>query len=388
VGIVWILGAGFSKPLGGPLLGKLLSPESERDLKVRYPKKPQLWTPQTKAARSLYYYGHSKKPTSRVSPGVPEFISGEGEDLWEDAEQYLDYLDTAAAVGPESPAFERLLEILADAKLNHGLELNLEREPGILELMAAAGRRLLAAECCSFLEGQDPSSERWSPYQRWLREVFVWGEDTVVTFNYDIVLEGLAASRKRVSFQYREKKADSSLLLKLHGSVNWLLQGTQAVETDGGDVRVALTCNDHQLAIAGPGPGKQKLSSGLFKWCWDEALAALANATAIVFVGYRFPPTDAEAREKLLGAIHKNKNHQHLAIHTVLGPDTSSDNSRRLRGLLEHAMAGVRKPATPEMYHGRESRWYSLVQQPLGAEDFFSVVDRKSITSPEDLRWF
>jgi len=324
---------------------------------------------QTHAARSLYYYGHSKKPRSRHTPGYPEFIDGEGEDLWEDAEQYLDYLDTAAA-SAESPACKRLLEFLGDARLNHGLQ----REPGMLKLMAAAARRLLAAECCSFIEGVDPDSERWSPYQRWLREVFVWGEDTVVTFNYDLVPEMVARSQKRQdSFQYRTKEPGCSFLLKLHGSVNWLLQSTLAVRTDADD-RAALTCDDHQLAIAGPGPGKKKLSSGLFEWCWTEALAALEKASAIVFVGYRFPPTDAEARERLLGAIRKNNEQQQLAIHTVLGPDTSSDDSRRLRGLLEHAMAGVRN------VRGGGGRGYSLEQQPLWAEDFFSVVVPRSIT--------
>jgi hypothetical protein len=112
----------------------------------------------------------------------------------------------------------------------------------------------------------------------------------------------------------------------------------------------------------------------------------MEKAEAIVFVRYRFPPTDAEARGRLLGAIRKNRKHRILAIHTVLGPNTSSDDSRRLRGLLEHALAGVRKPAAPGMDSQGESGWYSLEQQPLFTEDFFSVVTRKSITSPYELR--
>ncbi len=87
-----------------------------------------------------------------------------------------------------------------------------------------------------------------------------------------------------------------------------------------------------------------------------------------------FPSMGPEAREKLLGAIHENKDQPHLPIHTVLGPNTSSDDSRRLKGLLEHAMAGVRKPRGTGGSIG-----YSLVQQPLWAEDFFSVVSRSSI---------
>src|SRR5713226_2067445 len=112
MGIVWILGAGFSKPLGGPLLGRMLSPESKQDLRIRYSQMPKLWSPQADAARSLYYYGQSKKPLNRSQNNVPEFIDGEGEHLWEDAEEYLDYLDTAAEKGANSPACDRLLQIL------------------------------------------------------------------------------------------------------------------------------------------------------------------------------------------------------------------------------------------------------------------------------------
>jgi len=63
VGTVWILGAGFSKPLGGPLLGKLLSPESERDLRVRYSKMPQLWTHHASHAIEQFHWKASVKRT-------------------------------------------------------------------------------------------------------------------------------------------------------------------------------------------------------------------------------------------------------------------------------------------------------------------------------------
>jgi hypothetical protein len=36
-GIVWVLGAGFSKALGGPLFTDLLSSTMRKDLDVRYP---------------------------------------------------------------------------------------------------------------------------------------------------------------------------------------------------------------------------------------------------------------------------------------------------------------------------------------------------------------
>src|SRR5205823_2681786 len=121
---------------------------------------------------------------------------------------------------------------------------------------------------------------------------------------------------------------------------NWVLQvdpngsSRKKVRTDILNRRLALDCGDDELSIAAPGPSKQSLSAGAFQPYWEQAMEALRTASAIVFVGYRFPPTDAEARERLLGAIRENTQ-EYLAVHTVLGPSTNSDDSRRLSGLVE-----------------------------------------------------
>ena len=372
MGIVWILGAGFSKPLGGPLLGKLLSPEAERDLAVRYNRAP-LWGPYPEAARLLYQYGRAGKGGTVRTPRGDVF---DREDLWEDAEQYLDYLDTAAEGG--GPGRDRLVQILG--RLNPALGYK-DVKP-----IAAAGRRLLAAECCAFLEGASPESERWRPYRRWLEHVAT-GEDVMITFNYDTAVETVAEATKR-QLRYTTKGSRPShtvKLLKLHGSVNWKLSsdGTSYKVNEQGSRREALDCEDWELAIAGPGPSKQSFSGGAFKPYWDEAIEAIRMASAVVFVGYRFPPTDAEARERLLAAIHDNEQ-QYLAIHIVLGPDTGTPDSKRLVGLLQHAVVGQRRVAGAgedvEMTGG--VRMYSIQPQPLWTEDFFSVVDRKSILRP------
>lgn len=385
MGIVWILGAGFSRPLGGPLLGNLLSAESARDLGIRYPDASYRKDPATPAVRWLFQYGNPNRPASYRLLGK----SGKripGERLWDDAEQFLDYLDTAATKGPEGPLALRILGILDSAL---GIDAALQSYQG-LNRMTHAARRLMAAECCSFLEGIDPDSERWSPYQRWLREIFTFGEDTVVSFNYDLVVEMLAdAQSARDRFQYRRTQKDPndrppvvfSLLLKLHGSVNWAIlrdgEKPTGIDTNSG-VRAAIYAPDPALAIAGPGPHKKTLSQGLFKWCWDEAHSALASADTIVFIGYRFPPTDAEARQEILGAIQDNDS-THIAIHTVLGPNVMSDDSRRLKGLLEHATRHKRVDRNGAVAPGVTPRTFSITQHPLWAEDFLSVVDRRSL---------
>jgi len=371
VGIVWILGAGFSKPLGGPLLGKLLSPEAEQDLRVRYPE-GRLWDKYATAARFLYQYGRSGK---KYAVKIPNGGATEGEDLWDDAEQYLDYLDTTAE--RTGPGRARLLEILRNEKFGLGLE---DTGAATLKSVAASGRRLLAAECCAFLEGADPATERWSPYRRWLRDLVSRREDTIVTFNYDMVPEMIAAATE-VKFAYKTARGILGILpvLKLHGSVNWTLQWDARAQVNNvieqGTQRAALVCDDLELAIAGPGPSKQSLSRGAFNTYWLEALEALKHATAIVFLGYRFPPTDAEARERLLGAIRDNREGP-LAVHIVLGQDPGT-SAARLKALLNHALSWRR---------GQFKTYpYALVQHPMGAEDLLSVIERGSILAPDEL---
>ena len=54
-------------------------------------------------------------------------------------------------------------------------------------------------------------------------------------------------------------------------------------------------------------------------------------------IGYRFPPTDAEALVRLLGAISENSS-QRLKLLTVLGPNTSSPDTIRLAALLKQSV--------------------------------------------------
>ncbi len=69
---------------------------------------------------------------------------------------------------------------------------------------------------------------------------------------------------------------------------------------------------------------------------WTMAEAVLKNATAVVFVGYRFPPSDASSRRRLFMGLIQNEQ-PYLALHTVLGPDKSDPATARIRSLLLHS---------------------------------------------------
>lgn len=353
---VWVLGAGFSRSLGGPLIGDLLTPESEHALGVRFANAHLLTTPGCKLARALYWFG-----TRAARAGVN--VNGE-EHHWDDPEDFLDQLDGAAAAGLGAPQRRRLEEIMHRAwSLNLTVPGVHTLEPKLGEVREGA-RRLLAAECASFLVNVDHSTERWSPYVRWMRALR--GNDTVITFNYDLVVETLAAATARelavmVPGDQQPLADGAPLLLKMHGSVDWRRVEPVAHSDQTATFRrtrehdLCARCDPHELAIASPGPAKAAGVKEL-RSIWDAALNCIRLADVIAFVGYRFPPTDASARDEILGTIHTRKGKGCLVL-TVLGPNVHSPDSDRLAGLIENAT-------------GMAPR-----RLPLYAQDFLGLVD-------------
>jgi hypothetical protein len=350
--IVWVLGAGFSRPLGGPLLPDLFSSGSQDRLLAAYAgasKYDHLFTGPASDVRVMYLdHGRSGRAPNHQ---------------WDDAEQFLEALDSAATHGVGSPSGNLVRALCAKS------------EPDLHEL-AFAARRLIAAECCAFLKRADPSTEKWAPYSRWLNSL---GEhDSIITFNYDTVIETLARATKFTRLATvlpgtGMSDAPKVNLLKLHGSVNWQFNGTSFRVHE--DEEFALTCPNEQMVIASPGPSKLAVASRLGElWTWAEAV--LKNATAVVFIGYRFPPSDASSRRRLFMALVQN-DQPYLALHTVLGPNTSDPATARIRSLLQHAarQAGREEATRREGsdYQRSPPRHYTLDVHPLWGEDFMDV---------------
>ncbi len=147
--IVWVIGAGFSKPLGGPLLAGLFSRTSIGDLDTRYPNFVALRDEHAKRVRWLYDYGSGLAVSYQKAD---EDGRAQGENLWTNAEDFVDYLDTAAEpTGKDErgneiarPHFDRLAKVFENY---HSPPV-----PQFDDLRTAA-RRLIAAECCGFLKG-------------------------------------------------------------------------------------------------------------------------------------------------------------------------------------------------------------------------------------------
>jgi hypothetical protein len=107
---VWILGAGFSKALGAPILNEVLSSASVGTVTALYWSNPWIGDPSTDVGLSqdaavaeaqMFSRRAAKTAQALYSKCGPDGKAGDRR--WEDAEAFLDYLDVAHH-DPKSPA--------------------------------------------------------------------------------------------------------------------------------------------------------------------------------------------------------------------------------------------------------------------------------------------
>lgn len=371
----WVTGAGFSAALGGPTLRTLLAPASGDNLLATYPDVKPLHDDLSRIARRMFAYG------MRYSLGRFDEDKGrEGEFLWSDAEQFVEYLDLAAGGGA---AKERVKRILYRMDVANWDDIHLGD-------LRHTTRRLVAGECMAFLAGADLGGEKWEPFRTWLARLEVG--DSLITFNYDLVVEtierwllkkGANPPIARLLPNEPRSLAGSVPYVKLHGSVDW-----RRTEVANADVQFAesqhplhaLQAANEEIALATPGPTKLSAAREL-RELWDHALSFLRAADAVVFVGYRFPPSDAEARTKLLRAIEENKR-DHIDLHVVLGPNLGEPDTVRMLSLLRYVAQRAGRHEVRYRGDGAGAPYpkrFTLTAHPLWAQDFFTVWDRETI---------
>jgi len=257
------------------------------------------------------------------------------------------------------------------------------------ELLIAA-KQCLGADCTMFLRTADPAAERWSPYRAWIDWMHRMVTEApacsdrhiVVTFNYDRVLELIDPDCQRIKIPLPGDPLSGERVnvLKVHGSVDWKCTRANADDTDrvhfrtGGDITFqrarpeeALLCEGSEIAMATPGPGKREAGT---EPLWRLAEDALRFAEVVVFMGYRFPPGDADARRRVLNALLQNKQ-PHVQVLSVLGPNVASEESVRLRHLLTETARKNRVSG----WWGQEqtSATFHVSQVPLYAEDYLAL---------------
>lgn len=201
---------------------------------------------------------------------------------------------------------------------------------------------LAVSECIQEIEQEVLET----PFHSWLsRLIASWcaNSATVVTFNYDVLVErvlttlGLVtewADVYRVPLVSRQLGASAGLnfgvmhppgptleLLKLHGSTNWgygginapisevicLLQSGQNWSSESKADRSPRSrgmFDDLQPMIVPPTGTKNAFYSNAgLRAQWRNAAAALTRASEVTIIGYSFPPTDLATRQFYSGSL-------------------------------------------------------------------------------------
>lgn len=254
-----------------------------------------------------------------------------------------------------------------------GLEAAVLKQLGHLEFLESIHKRRmkgvlsqseylnhLAHLICFILRKVKPS--RLDPYRELFNKKFGQYDikkvnNRIITFNYDDILDrhfvekfgpqktyfDKIKTRKDAGYRRREAKFESPLVLKLHGSINWLCQ-TEEFERLISEVeskadpyeiksiwfsksKIPSPEDSESPVVIPPLPVKPITSISLFEWLWTKAYEYLHEAEEIVVCGYSLPNTD-----RMATSLFSNFENQNLRKITVVDKDPTVLN--KWRGLL------------------------------------------------------
>ena len=315
---VYILGSGFSIPLGGPTFNNLISQAEQSAV-------DEIVGSSAQSSHVLF---------RELPLKVKELWTVLGRNGEVNLEELLEAIDYASGVNQHEIA----------SQIANSINCN----PRDLEEIGRVIRIRLAISTTFFLDRIPDDSERWLPYLKWFRSLTT--NDIIITFNYDRVVEKCAEMTGRSYFstdmvdrtpmELINPSPGMPKLLKLHGSADWHVQGDPSVATleniraykmDGLRYFIPNT----NILIGTPGLSKPGLSKGLFKQMWEEAASEIRNANLVSLVGYSIPATDNLAKSLIEESIAGCK--ELKAVNLVLGPSAGTPVGKRAIEVLSQA---------------------------------------------------
>lgn len=150
--------------------------------------------------------------------------------------------------------------------------------------------------------------------------------DVIVTFNYDLALECALRKHGRwdishgYGFQILDEGTSQTLVLKLHGSTNWVhcfgLGGVLSKGDPSGGRPVVMPQDWRFLGYSGDDPGwraggvarrmilpahNKFFDERFWNELWKQADRALGEASRVTIIGYSIPAADRRANDLLFG---------------------------------------------------------------------------------------
>jgi hypothetical protein len=181
--------------------------------------------------------------------------------------------------------------------------------------------------------------------------------NTVITFNYDLVLDaalgrvGAAPGYELADAVYEEANEGGAPvpLLKLHGSTNWAICKCKQIHVLGQKAtadpsmfrsKPCSKCKETGLRLLLVPPSWDKSEySQVMQPVWKRAVGALKSATRIIVIGYSMPEADAFFKFLLaLGLAENDRLYKLIIVDWVQGGLSSSqENTTKARweGMLE-----------------------------------------------------
>ncbi len=180
-------------------------------------------------------------------------------------------------------------------------------------------------------------------------------QDTIIIFNYDLVVENVL-ERLTQPFRYGIENGSTTgrLILKLHGSMNWAYCDACGLRDKVGPAVLpqsnvapdlyARTINCHQCGsklepvLIPPVLYKDGFyqNSEWIRELWIKAYQELSGAQKIFFIGFSMAPTDAYAQElfKLSSNMNKMKGLRYLVINRSRSTKSFQELKKRYRAVL------------------------------------------------------
>jgi hypothetical protein len=289
---VWLLGAGFSRALGGPLFTDLISIPTARWVSA--------WV-------GMHGGLNLKSREYTFDDCVKIYVQGVNSGLWKNAEDCITLLDRAqkesmvatvinSAFGGEQVGVPDNLKLHVSEKL-----------PLRLDDVFARFTQFLAIATSHYVPDSDDLPEAWRPFENWMDTL--GPDDTIISFNYDLVVETLKRIKNR-----------ACKVIKLHGT------------TPEPEALMELVRENRPVrSICVPGPSKLAASRDELEPYWKTAELALREAQRLVVIGYSFPVSDALSLDFVL------RHSEAVRVDIVLGPDTPENpDGARVCGYFTH----------------------------------------------------